>query len=140
MFPTITFKGEKMAYSFSVEISANLDDAVEWVTEKLKDEGFGILVDIDVQKTLKEKIDVDRKGYRILGACNPMLANQAINAEPDIGVLLPCNVLVRETDNKTVVVSFMDPLTVLGLVENSDLSVLGGEVRDSLLRVRDALS
>jgi len=128
-----------MAYSFSAELSTSLDSAVETVTERLKEEGFGILVDIDVQKTLKEKIDVDRKPYRILGACNPKLANQAINAEPDIGVLLPCNLIVRETDDDTVVVSFMDPLAVLGLVDNEEMADLGNQVRDALVRVCESL-
>jgi len=128
-----------MSYNFSVELSTSLDDAVTAVTEKLKEEGFGILVDIDVQETLKEKIDVERKPYRILGACNPKLADQAIQAEPDIGVLLPCNVIVRETDNNTVVVAFMDPLAVLGLVGRQELASLGGQVREAMVRVCDAL-
>ncbi len=128
-----------MSYNFSVELSISLDSAVEAVTEKLKDEGFGILVDIDVQKTLKEKIDVDRKPYRILGACNPKLADQAMQAEPNIGVLLPCNVIVRETGNDTVVVAFMDPLSVLGLVGSEELAPLGAQVQASMVRVCEGL-
>ncbi|MFV2056197.1 MAG: DUF302 domain-containing protein, partial [Thiohalomonadales bacterium] len=98
------------------------------------------LTEIDVKATLKKKIDVDRRPYTILGACNPSLANQAINAEPDIGLLLPCNVLVREEDDASISISFMDPLAVLGLVEQDGVKALATEVKDRLLRVKDLLS
>jgi uncharacterized protein (DUF302 family) len=126
-------------YGFSVQVSCGFDEAVDKVTEALKTEGFGVLTEIDVKATLKKKIDVDRKPYKILGACNPKLANQAINAEPDIGLLLPCNVVVREEDNGAIRVAFMDPNAVLSLVETSGIEQLAGEVRAKLERVRDQL-
>jgi len=127
-------------YGFSVQVSCGFDEAVDKVTDALKTEGFGVLSEIDVKATLKKKIDVDRKPYKILGACNPKLANQAINAEPDIGLLLPCNVVVREEDNGAITVAFMDPNAVLSLVEKSGIEQLAGEVRAKLERVRDQLS
>lgn len=126
-------------YGFSVSLNGEFDQVVAQVTEALKAEGFGVLTEIDVKATLKAKIDVERRPYKILGACNPKLANQAIEAEPDIGLLLPCNVLVREDDNGQIVVAFMDPQTVLGLVGREELAALGSEVKAKLERVRDAL-
>jgi len=127
-------------YGFNTKVSGNFDDVVPRVVEELKKEGFGVLTEIDVQATLKTKLGVDRRPYKILGACNPPLANQAIEAEPDIGLLLPCNVLVREEDDGSVNVGFMDPKAVLGLVQRPELDDLGAEVRGRLERVRDALS
>jgi uncharacterized protein (DUF302 family) len=121
-------------------MNCGFDEAINKVTEALKTEGFGVLTEIDVKATLKKKIDVDRKPYTILGACNPVLANQAINADPDIGLLLPCNVLVREEDDGAVTVAFMDPASELGLVEQSGVEKLAGEVRGKLENVRDQLS
>lgn len=127
-------------YGFSVRVNCGFDEAISKVTEALKTEGFGVLTEIDVKATLKKKIDVDRKPYTILGACNPALANQAINADPDIGLLLPCNVLVREEDDGAITVAFMDPAAVLGLVEQSGVEQLAGEVRGKLEKVRDQLA
>jgi len=127
-------------YGFNITVSGGFDEVIEKVSEALKTEGFGVLTSINVQAALKEKIGVDRRPYTILGACNPALANQAINAEPDIGLLLPCNVLVREEEDGTVTVAFMDPKVVMGLVERDDVAPLAEEVRGKLERVRDLLA
>lgn len=127
-------------YGFSVAMKGNMDDIVNKVTEALKTEGFGVLTEIDVKETLKKKIDVDRKPYKILGACNPHLANQAINAEPDIGLLLPCNVVVREEASGDMTVLFMDPAAVLDLVDNPAVHELASQVKARLENVRDQLS
>ena len=126
-------------YGFSATVKGSFDDAVANVTEALKGEGFGVLTEIDVQKTLKAKIGVEKRPYKILGACNPVLANQAIDAEPDIGLLLPCNVIVREDESGDIVVGFMDPQSVLGLVQREELAELGNAVRQKLMNVRDSL-
>jgi len=127
-------------YGFTVKVDGGFDDAVARVTEELKKEGFGVLTEIDVKATLKKKLDIDKRPYKILGACNPVLANKALDAEPDIGLLLPCNVIVREDEDGAVVVGFMDPLEVLGLVRRPELESLGSEVKGRLERVRDALA
>ncbi len=129
-----------MKYGFTTRLNAiPFEAALDQVTEALKQEGFGVLTEIDVQATLKKKLNLDKLPYKILGACNPVLANQALTAEPDIGLLLPCNVVVRQEESGAVIVGFMDPLSVLGLVENSSMATLGSEVRAKLERVRAAL-
>jgi uncharacterized protein (DUF302 family) len=126
-------------YGFTVNTAGDFTAALTRVTEALKAEGFGVLTEIDVAATLKAKLGIDKRPYRILGACNPKLANQALEAEPDIGLLLPCNVVVREADDGTIVVGFMDPVPVLGLVQRKELEALGSEVRARLQRVAEAL-
>ncbi|MCG6900232.1 MAG: DUF302 domain-containing protein [Gammaproteobacteria bacterium] len=126
-------------YGFSTCINDSMEAVRSRVAEALQDEGFGVLTEIDVAATLKKKIGVDRKPYLILGACNPALANQALNADPDIGLLLPCNVVLREEEDGAVTVAFMDPAAVLGLVNKEGIAKLAGEVRGRLERVRDAL-
>ena len=127
-------------YGFHVKTSGSFDEVISRVTEELKKEGFGVLSDIDVQATLKAKLGIEQRPYRILGACNPPFAHQALEADPDIGLLLPCNVVVREDDDGGVTVAFMDPAAVLGLVERPELEELGAQVRAKLERVRDGLS
>lgn len=126
-------------YGFNVIVAGDFAAVVTRVTEALKQEGFGVLTDIDVQATLKAKLGADMRPYRILGACNPPLAHEALEIEPDIGMLLPCNVVVREQDDGKINVGFMDPLAVLGLVQRKELEVLGAEVRSRLERVSEAL-
>lgn len=126
-------------YGFDISLSGTMDDIRSRVINELQKAGFGVLTEIDVAATLKKKIDVDRRPYLILGACNPKLANQAINADPDIGLLLPCNVVLREEQDGSVTVAFMDPSAVLGLVDKPGVEQLAGEVRGLLEGVRDAL-
>ena len=126
-------------YGFDISLSGNIDDIKSRVVEELQKVGFGVLTEIDVAATLKKKLDVDRRPYLILGACNPKLANQAINADPDIGLLLPCNVVLREKQDGSVTVAFMDPAAVLGLVDKPGVEQLAAEVRALLESVRDAL-
>jgi uncharacterized protein (DUF302 family) len=125
-------------YGFSVQVSGDFEDIIARVTEELANQGFGVLTEIDVKATLKKKLGIDKAPYVILGACNPTLANKALDTDPDIGLLLPCNVVVRQ-DNGGVTVAFMDPAAVLGIVQREELSELGSDVRARLERVRDAL-
>ena len=126
-------------FGFGTVVERGFEAAVQQVTEELAKEGFGILTVIDVQATLKTKLDVDMPPYRILGACNPALANQAISAVPDIGLLLPCNVLVREDEDGQVHVEFMDPGAVLGLVGDPRVDPLAAQVKQKLESVLAAL-
>jgi uncharacterized protein (DUF302 family) len=126
-------------YGFGKLVELGFDEAIERVTEELSKQGFGILTVIDVQATLKAKLDRDMRPYRILGACNPVLANQAITAVPDIGLLLPCNVVVREDEEGRVHVDFMDPIAVLSLVDDARVDPLANQVSEKLENVLAAL-
>ena len=126
-------------YGFGKSVDTDFETAVARVTEKLGDAGFGVLSDIDVAAKMKEKLDKDMPRYRILGACNPPLAYQAVTAEEEIGLLLPCNVVVREDAEGGIHVSFMDPEAVMGLVGNPGVEPLARDVKQRLERVLDAL-
>ncbi|MCW8853963.1 MAG: DUF302 domain-containing protein [Gammaproteobacteria bacterium] len=127
-------------YGFNVTLQTTMEDAEAKVRDALMEEGFGVLTEIDVQKVMKAKLDIDRSGYKILGACNPNLAHQAIDAEPDIGLLLPCNVLLREEDNGDINIGFMDPAAVLTLVDNPTIAEVAPVVREKLQRVASKLT
>lgn len=126
-------------YSFSTRLEGDLVAIEERLVDALKLEGFGILTEIDVQATLKAKLGIEQRPYRILGACNPALAHKAIGAEPDIGLLLPCNVVLREEDNGEITVAFMDPAAVLQLVDRPEVAELADDVKQRLQRVEKAL-
>lgn len=126
-------------YGFGKSVASSFDAAIEKVTQELQKEGFGILTDIDVATTLKKKLNQDMPPYRILGACNPPLAHRALEAEPSIGLLLPCNVVVRQDDVGKVQVEFMDPNAVLDLVNKPEVHQLASEVRQKLERVMQSL-
>jgi uncharacterized protein (DUF302 family) len=126
-------------FGFGKVVEESFDGAIQKVTAELEKEGFGVLSDIDVAAKMKAKLDKDMPGYRILGACNPALAYQAISAVDDIGLLLPCNVLVREDADGKVHVDFMDPESVLALVNDPGVTPLAQEVKGRLQRVMAAL-
>jgi uncharacterized protein (DUF302 family) len=127
-------------YGFGKQVEMTFDEAVERIIDALQTEGFGVLSDIDVAATLKKKLDEDMPPYRILGACNPSLAHRALVNEPSIGLLLPCNVVVRQDAGGTIHLEMMDPAAVLDLVGNPDVNNLAVEVRSRLQRVLAALS
>lgn len=128
-----------MKYYFNKTIFAPFDEAITRVTEELKKEGFGILTDIDVQQTLKKKLDVDFRKYRILGACLPSYAYKALQAEDKIGTMLPCNVIVQEMDKGKVEVAAIDPIASMQAVDNESLREIADQVQAKLKKVIDSL-
>ena len=126
-------------YGFGKQVNLPFAKAIERVTQALTAEGFGVLTDIDVAATIKKKLNQDMPPYRILGACNPPLAHRALTAEPSIGLLLPCNVVVRQDESGAVHVEFMDPNAVLDLVDKPAITGLAREVRQKLERVLQAV-
>ena len=128
-----------MQYYFNKVLDLSFDEAVTKVTEELKKEGFGILTDIDVQSTLKKKLDVSFRKYRILGACNPQFAYKALQNESRIGTMLPCNVIVQETEGGDVEVSAVDPISSMRAVQNPDLEDIANQVQAKLKSVVDSL-
>lgn len=127
-----------MQYGFSKTTDYSFNQAIEKVTDELKKEGFGILTTIDVKDTLKNKINVDFKNYTILGACNPPIAHKALQTEEELGLLLPCNVVVYEKDNKTVV-SIFDPMMMTKVIDNENMIPIATEVKEKLKRVLEAV-
>ncbi len=129
-----------MSYYFTKKVSDSFDESIKKVTERLKEEGFGVLTEIDVKETLKKKIDVDFYKYRILGACNPHFAHKALQAEDKIGTMLPCNVIVQQkSDDDSVEVSAVDPMASMEAVHNESLQGIATEVRSKLKNVIDSL-
>ncbi len=126
-----------MSYSISTEVDLSYDEALEKVTEELQKEGFGVLTEIDVKKTLKEKLDVDVSRYKILGACNPSLAHKALLAEPGVGLLLPCNVIVYESEDGVTNVAAINAEAMLGVVNRDDIAPIAQDVNKRLKRVID---
>lgn len=129
-----------MSYHFSVTVHGDFDSVVQRTRDALAEEGFGVLTEIDVAATLKAKLDADMPPYLILGACNPPFAHRALQADPAIGTLLPCNVVVRATDGDGVLVDFMDPEAVLDLVKAPGVRSVADDVRTRLEMVRDSLA
>ena len=126
-------------YAFGKTVNLSFEQATEAVTQALAKEGFGVLTEIDVAATLKKKLGIERPPYKILGACNPQFAARALEMEPQIGALLPCNVVVRQSEDGKTVVEFMDPDAVLGLVGRPEMAPIAAEVRARLERVMAAL-
>ena len=124
-----------MSYSFSKKVDLSYEDALLKVTDELQKEGFGVLTEIDVKATLKKKLDVDHKKYMILGACNPPLAHKALSAEPEIGLLLPCNVVVFEDENNDTVVAAINAKTMMSVVGRDDIGPIADEVNQKLVKV-----
>ncbi len=128
-----------MSYFFSKRVQGNFEDVIEKVTAALKEEGFGVLTEIDVQATLKKKLDVDFRPYRILGACNPPFAYQALQAEPKVGTMLPCNVVVEEVEPGVCEVSAVDPLASMMAIHNTELEGIARQIQEKLKKVISSL-
>ena len=131
---------QRSGYALSRTLDVSYSEADSRVREALKEEGFGVLTEIDVAATLKEKLDVEFPSYEILGACNPPLAHQALRAEPDVGLLLPCNVVVRALEDGRTMVEALDPVVQLGVAENDGLTALAEDVRARMMRVLEAVA
>jgi len=129
-----------MAYTFDTIVNKPFGEVIELVTAELKKEGFGILTEIDVKATMKKKLEVDISPYQILGACNPHFAHQAMQQEPKIGAMLPCNVIVRELEPEHIEVSAIDPIASMQAVNNPDLMNVAGQVQSKLKKVIEAIS
>jgi len=127
-----------MSYYFSKKVNYSFDEAIDKITSELKEEGFGILTEIDVKATLKKKIDVDFRNYKILGACNPPFAHKALQAESQIGIMLPCNVVVQESeDGEGIDVSVMNPMEAMSVVKNEKMGEIAEEVTNRLKSALD---
>lgn len=138
---SITSTMDEAAYGFHIHLTqVTFSEVVAKTIEALKTEGFGVLTDIDVQATMKTKLEIDVPAYRILGACNPPLAHKALTAEPDIGLLLPCNVIVREAGPGLITVGFMDPVAVMQFTQNTEVTAVAKEVHQRLQKVRQVLA
>ena len=129
-----------MSYYFSKVLDKDFDQAIEDVTEALKNEGFGVLTQIDVATTLKNKLDVDFRRYHILGACNPTYAHKALTEEDKVGTMLPCNVIVQQRDDGKVEVAAVDPIASMSGIDNPNLGAIASEVQGKLKKVVDSLS
>ena len=125
---------------FDVYLNVSYDEAVTAVTEELKKEGFGVLTEIDVKATLKKKLDVDFRPYKILGACNPTLAHKALSLVPEVGLMLPCNVTVAQEEDGRIHVSIINPQQMLGIVDNPALEAVACDAEEKLKRVANALA
>lgn len=121
-----------MEYGFSKSVNLSFQQATDKITEELKKEGFGILTEIDVKETMKQKLNVDFKNYKILGACNPPIAYRALQQEEKIGLLLPCNVIIYEKENECVI-SLFNPMVMAQIIENKELSNIASEIKQKLL-------
>ena len=130
---------ETTQVGFTARLKTDFESAVQRVTEALKAEGFGVLTEIDVQETLKKKLNVDFRPYKILGACNPSLAYRALTADAQVGLLLPCNVAVSQGDEGMIEISLVDPLSMLGIVTNPGVEPVAQEARERLERVAKSL-
>tara|TARA_R110002050_G_scaffold200990_1_gene336058 strand:- start:5029 stop:5457 length:429 start_codon:yes stop_codon:yes gene_type:complete len=135
----LTQKNKKMSYYFNKTINGTFEEVIDKVTKGLKEEGFGILTDIDISATLKKKLDVDFKKYRILGACNPPYAYKALQAEDKIGTMLPCNVIVQEVEAGIIEVAAVNPMASMQAVENEELNDVANEITAMLENVIEKL-
>ena len=128
-----------MSFGFSKQVKLSYEDALDKVTAELQKEGFGVLTEIDVRATLKKKLDVDSNKYKILGACNPPLAHQALSAEPELGLLLPCNVVVYENEEANTIVAAIDAKAMMSVVGRDDILPIAEEVNEKLKKVIESV-